>query len=187
MIFTSKTLLHPQEDSPRRSLSSMAREFRGDTEYSPFTPDSGFGGGQNSQDELKLFHAATAAPLSSSSAINRSHDRDSSQDEEVSAAMIIGDETGLDPDALDEMERKKERILLQSLRRKQQQEEVRQRKEMEAQKRKEEERFKEEEKNRKKEEEKQRRAIILEQYKIKKAMEEAEKEVLSFKFHSNFK
>lgn len=57
------------------------------------------------------------------------------------------------------------------------QEEQRQQKEMEALQRKDEERFKEEEKNRKKEEEKQRRAIILEQYKIKKAMEEAEKEV----------
>ena len=79
--------------------------------------------------------------------------------------------------AVDEMERKKEKILLQSLRRKQEQEEARQRKEQEAQKRKEEERFKEEEKQRKKEEEKARRAIILEQYKIKKAMEEAEKEV----------
>ena len=75
------------------------------------------------------------------------------------------------------MERKKEKILMQSLRRKQQQEEVRQQKELEAQKRKEEERAKEEEKQRKKEDEKARRAIIFEQYKIKKAMEEAEKEV----------
>ncbi len=80
------------------------------------------------------------------------------------------------------MERKKEKILLQSMRRKQQQEEIRQRKELEAQQRKEEERFKEEEKQRKKEEEKARRAIIFEQYKIKKAMEEAEKEV--YKFHT---
>ena len=66
---------------------------------------------------------------------------------------------------------------MQSMRRKQQQEELRQRKELEAQQRKEEERFKEEEKLRKKEEEKARRAVIFEQYKIKKAMEEAEKEV----------
>jgi calmodulin-regulated spectrin-associated protein len=80
-------------------------------------------------------------------------------------------------DALDEMERKKEKILMQSLRRKQQQEEARQRKEQEALQRKEEERAKEEEKQRKKEDEKARRAIIFEQYKIKKAMEEAEKEV----------
>ena len=74
------------------------------------------------------------------------------------------------------MERKKEKILMQSMRRKQQQEELRQQKEQEAQKRKEEERLKEEEKQRKKEEEKARRAIIFEQYKLKKAMEEAEKE-----------
>lgn len=75
------------------------------------------------------------------------------------------------------MERKKEKILMQSMRRKQQQEELRQRKEQEALQRKEEERAKEEEKQRKKEDEKARRAIIFEQYKIKKAMEEAEKEV----------
>ena len=75
------------------------------------------------------------------------------------------------------MERKKEKILMQSLRRKQQQEEARQRKEQEALQRKEEERAKEEEKQRKKEDEKARRQIIFEQYKIKKAMEEAEKEV----------
>jgi hypothetical protein len=56
-------------------------------------------------------------------------------------------------------------------------EEARQRKEQEALQRKEEERSKEEEKQRKKEDEKARRAIIFEQYKIKKAMEEAEKEV----------
>lgn len=82
------------------------------------------------------------------------------------------------------MERKKEKILMQSLRRKQQQEEIRQRKEHEAQQRKEEERAKEEEKQRKKEDEKARRAIIFEQYKIKKAMEEAEKEVRNM-FHAS--
>lgn len=63
------------------------------------------------------------------------------------------------------------------MRRKQQQEEICQRKELEAQQRKEKERFKEEEKQPKKEEEKARRAIIFEQYNIKKAMEEAEKVV----------
>ncbi len=83
------------------------------------------------------------------------------------------------------MERKKEKILMQSLRRKQQQEEARQRKEQEAHQRKEEERAKEEEKQRKKEDEKARRQIIFEQYKIKKAMEEAEKEVWNLlEFHN---
>lgn len=84
------------------------------------------------------------------------------------------------------MERKKEKILLQSMRRKQEQEEARQRKEREAEQRKEEERFKEEEKQRKKEEEKARRAVIFEQYKLKKAMEEAEKEVKSI-FYPGFR
>lgn len=67
--------------------------------------------------------------------------------------------------------------MMLSMKRKQEQEEARRRKEMEAQERKEAEKLKEEEKHRKKEEEKARREVILERYKIKKAMEEAEKEV----------
>ncbi|XP_046460078.1 patronin-like isoform X47 [Daphnia pulex] len=164
-----------REGSPRRSLSSMARENRDD--YSPFTPDSRDSGfGQNSQEELKLFNMATAIPgtLPGSDRTLRDYD---SQDDENPTGLVIGDElVNPDPDAMDEMERKKEKILMQSLRRKQQQEEARQRKEQDALQRKEEERSKEEEKQRKKEDEKARRAIIFEQYKIKKAMEEAEKE-----------
>lgn len=82
--------------------------------------------------------------------------------------------------AIDEMEKKKERILLLSLQRRQQQEEIKNKKEIEAQKRKEKEKEKEEMKLRKKEEEKQRRAMILEQYRIKKAIEEAEREVSNY-------
>ncbi|XP_069979773.1 patronin isoform X1 [Penaeus vannamei] len=74
------------------------------------------------------------------------------------------------------MEKKKERLMMLSMKRKQEQEEARRKKEMEAQERKEAEKLKEEEKQRKKEEEKARREVILERYKIKKAMEEAEKE-----------
>lgn len=79
--------------------------------------------------------------------------------------------------ALDEMERKKERIMLLSLQRRQQQEEMKQHKEQEAQRRRELEKLKQEERERKKEEERLRRAAILEQYKLKKAIEEAEREV----------
>jgi calmodulin-regulated spectrin-associated protein len=70
----------------------------------------------------------------------------------------------------------KKRIFLASLQRKQEQEEAKARKEQEAQARREREKAKEEEKARKKEEQIQRRAAILEQYKLKKAMEEAERE-----------
>ncbi|XP_063596399.1 patronin-like isoform X7 [Penaeus indicus] len=80
------------------------------------------------------------------------------------------------PSSVSEMEKKKERLMMLSMKRKQEQEEARRRKEMEAQERKEAEKMKEEEKQRKKEEEKARREVILERYKIKKAMEEAEKE-----------
>jgi calmodulin-regulated spectrin-associated protein len=79
--------------------------------------------------------------------------------------------------ALDEMERKKERIMLLSLQRRQQQEEMKQHKEQESQRRREMEKLKQEERERKKEEERLRRAAILEQYKLKKAIEEAEREV----------
>uniref|UniRef100_A0A0A9X248 Short spindle protein 4 n=1 Tax=Lygus hesperus TaxID=30085 RepID=A0A0A9X248_LYGHE len=88
--------------------------------------------------------------------------------------IVIG--STADPGALDEMEKKKERILLLSLQRRQAAEEARNRKEMEAARRREEENMKVEQKLRKKEDEKRRRAQILEQYKIKKAIEEAERE-----------
>lgn len=153
-------------------------------DYSPFTPDSRDSGfGHSSQDEMRLFHMATAAPGSLSIGAGgggygrRDANEPQDDDAERSAIVIVDEMTNPDPEALDEMERKKERILLQSMKRKQELEIARQQKEMEALQRKEEERAKEEEKQRKKEEEKARRAIIYEQYKIKKAREEAEKEV----------
>lgn len=72
------------------------------------------------------------------------------------------------------MERKKEKLVLLSLQRRQQQEEVKARKEIEAMTRREKEREKEEERIRKREEQAARRAAILEQHKLKKAIEEAE-------------
>lgn len=72
------------------------------------------------------------------------------------------------------MERKKEKIMLLSLQRRQQQEEAKARKEIEAMKRREREREKEDERTRKREEQAARRAVILEQHKLKKAIEEAE-------------
>ncbi|KAG7199626.1 hypothetical protein KM043_014228 [Ampulex compressa] len=91
--------------------------------------------------------------------------------------LIIGNQlANPDPNSMDEMERKKERIMLLSLQRRQQQEEMKERKEAEAQARREQEKLKAEERARKKEEERQRRAAILEQHKVKKAIEEAERE-----------
>ena len=78
--------------------------------------------------------------------------------------------------SVDEMERKKEKIMLLSLQRRQQQEEAKARKEIEAMKRREREQEKEDEKLRKKEEQMARRAQILEQHRLKKAIEEAERE-----------
>ncbi|XP_023036934.1 patronin isoform X19 [Drosophila willistoni] len=92
-------------------------------------------------------------------------------------ALVIGaDATSLDPDSVDEMERRKEKIMLLSLQRRQQQEEAKARKEIEASQKREKEREKEEERARKKEEQMARRAAILEQHRLKKAIEEAERE-----------
>ncbi|KPU76442.1 uncharacterized protein Dana_GF11779, isoform AK [Drosophila ananassae] len=92
-------------------------------------------------------------------------------------ALVIGvDATNLDPDSVDEMERRKEKIMLLSLQRRQQQEEAKARKEIEASQKREKEREKEEERARKKEEQMARRAAILEQHRLKKAIEEAERE-----------
>ncbi|VVC34989.1 Hypothetical protein CINCED_3A002661 [Cinara cedri] len=93
-----------------------------------------------------------------------------------SGVELIIENSNPDPVAIDEMEKKKERILLLSLQRRQQQEELKTKKEIEFQQRKEKEQLKDEIKQRKKEEEKRRRAVILEQYRIKKAIEEAERE-----------
>ncbi|XP_070069428.1 patronin isoform X34 [Drosophila takahashii] len=92
-------------------------------------------------------------------------------------ALVIGaDSTNLDPDSVDEMERRKEKIMLLSLQRRQQQEEAKARKEIESSQKREKEREKEEERSRKKEEQIARRAAILEQHRLKKAIEEAERE-----------
>ncbi|XP_060856051.1 patronin isoform X4 [Metopolophium dirhodum] len=112
----------------------------------------------------------SAVLQSSNSKINRSKISPST------GVELIIENQNPDPVAIDEMEKKKERILLLSLQRRQQQEEIKNKKEIEAQKRKEKEKEKEEMKLRKKEEEKQRRAVILEQYRIKKTIEEAERE-----------
>ncbi|XP_039954253.1 patronin isoform X10 [Bactrocera tryoni] len=125
--------------------------------------------------------SATAAALSSSPPITRSHQTTNAAGAGGSGsqakALVIGtDVTNLDRESIDEMERRKEKIMLQSLQRRQQQEEAKARKEIEAARKREMEREKEEEKARKKEEQMARRAAILEQHRLKKAIEEAERE-----------
>lgn len=96
--------------------------------------------------------------------------------------LIIDDaavQQQLDPDSVDEMERKKEKIMLLSLQRRQQQEEAKARKEVDAMQRREREQNKAEERERKREQQQARRAAILEQHKFKKAIEEAEQKGLT--------
>ncbi|XP_066144047.1 patronin-like isoform X5 [Euwallacea fornicatus] len=105
--------------------------------------------------------------------------REASQERQkvvAASALVIGDQSDADPDLIDEREKRKEKIMMLSLQRRQQQEEAKARKEAEAQRRKEIEKEKEEEKARRKEEQIARRTAILEQYKLKKAIEEAERE-----------
>ncbi|XP_066967185.1 uncharacterized protein Patronin isoform X7 [Macrobrachium rosenbergii] len=92
-------------------------------------------------------------------------------------ALIIGDDlVSNENSSASEMEKKKERLMMMSMKRKEEQEAARRKKEMEALAKREAEKEREDEKLRKKEEERARRELILERYKVKKAMEEAEKE-----------
>ncbi|XP_046402520.1 patronin isoform X4 [Ischnura elegans] len=94
-----------------------------------------------------------------------------------SVGLVVGvTPEALDPGTLDEMERRKERILLMSLQRRERQEEEKRRKEVEAMQRREDVKAREEERQRKREEERRRRAEILEKYRLKRAIEEAERE-----------
>ncbi|KAB7507571.1 Patronin [Armadillidium nasatum] len=91
-------------------------------------------------------------------------------------SLVIGEDLVNQDSSLNEMEKKKEKLMMMSMRRKQQQEEMKRKKEMEGELKREEEKLKEDMKQRKKEEERARRELILERHKIKKAIEEAEKE-----------
>ncbi|XP_014275240.1 patronin isoform X3 [Halyomorpha halys] len=118
----------------------------------------------NSVDETPLRPRVIHSPPGREERVPAPHD----------GAIVIGAHP--DPNELDEMEKKKERILMMSLQRRQAAEEARNLKEAEAARRRDLEKAKEEEKIRKKEEEKRRRAAILERHKVKKAIEEAERE-----------
>uniref|UniRef100_A0A0K2TD42 Patronin n=1 Tax=Lepeophtheirus salmonis TaxID=72036 RepID=A0A0K2TD42_LEPSM len=99
----------------------------------------------------------------------------SESDNSKSKGLIVGN-VETDATEQDEMQRKKERIMMQSLKRKQQSEETRIKKEEQARLRKAEDASKEEEKVRKKDEERARREAILEQHRLKKEMERLEME-----------
>ncbi|XP_045535124.1 patronin [Papilio machaon] len=91
------------------------------------------------------------------------------------AALLIG-ELNPDPNSAEEMERKKERIMLLSLQRRQRADEARARAEAAAAARRAREEAAQEQKLARKEEQARRREAILQQYKLKKAIEEAERE-----------
>ncbi|XP_037297737.1 patronin isoform X11 [Manduca sexta] len=91
------------------------------------------------------------------------------------AALVIG-EMNPDPNSAEEMERKKERIMLLSLQRRQRADEARARAEAAAAARRARDEAVQEQKQQRKEEQARRREAILQQYKLKKAIEEAERE-----------
>ncbi|CAH0405077.1 unnamed protein product [Chilo suppressalis] len=91
------------------------------------------------------------------------------------AAIVIADPDP-DPNSAEEMERKKERIMLLSLQRRQRAEEARVRSEQAANERRAREQAAAELRARRRSEQARRRDLILHQYKLKKAAEEAERE-----------
>ncbi|CAK1544321.1 unnamed protein product [Leptosia nina] len=91
------------------------------------------------------------------------------------AALVIGELTP-DPNSAEEMERKKERIMMLSLQRRQRAEEARVRAEANASARRAREEAAAELKATRREEQARRREAILHQYKLKKAIDEAERE-----------
>merc|ERR1712083_1012291 len=126
------------------------------------------------------FDVDPEVPLETMVALDPASDQSAESDQtdniKHNTGLIIGDDLvrAKDPSVMDEMARKKERIMMQSLRRKQQAEENRLRKLEEERLKKEEEARKEDERIRKKEEEKARKEAILEQHKLKKEMDRAE-------------
>ncbi|XP_055706496.1 patronin isoform X2 [Phlebotomus papatasi] len=125
--------------------------------------------------ERKSVERLNEEPKISPSSISHSESPNISRKGE-SLLLALDDSPRTDSSVLDEMERKKEKIMLLSLKRREQQEEVKARKELEAMRRREREAEKEAEKARKKEEMASRRQHIFEAYKLKKSLEEAERE-----------
>ena len=104
-------------------------------------------------------------------------------DSDESAAKPVGlviEDANLGDSDKSDMARKKEKIILQSLKRKQEAEERRIKREFENRQKKEEAALKAEEAQRKKEEEARRKEAILEAHKLKKEMEKAEEEGRKF-------
>ncbi|XP_028172023.1 patronin isoform X3 [Ostrinia furnacalis] len=119
-----------------------------------------------SQEEEFVVHRANVEPLRAAP---------ERRDAPEPAALVIG-ELNPDPTSAEEMERKKERIMLLSLQRRQRADEARARAEAAAAARRARDEAAAELKLSRKEEQARRRELILRQYKLKKAIEEAERE-----------
>ena len=126
----------------------------------------------------------TMAPMNPTS---ESEQSDAGGNRAHQTGLIIGDEMlNVDPNTQYEMQRKKERIMQQSLRRKEQAEQNKIKQDAEARRKREEEARIEEEKQFKKEEERLRKEAILEQFKMKKEMEKAEELVSFLNYDKNY-
>jgi calmodulin-regulated spectrin-associated protein len=130
---------------------------------------------------IPKFQVDPDVPLEAMVAIADGHsDQSESDGGRDLTGLIIGHGmvNATDPNVLDEMQRKKEKIMMQSLRRKQEGEENRLRKLEDDRTKKDAEAKRDDERARKKEDERARREAILEQHKLKKEMDRAEEEVL---------
>ena len=161
-----------RDNSPiRKPLKSYGNEskFGGDTKWNSYHRDDVDSSIKSPKTSLVPEPVLPAEP------VNEVHDT-SDTDSNKATRLIIGDQSFSEDTTPSDMAKKKEKIIMQSLRRKQMAEEKRLRREEENRIKKEEEAWKAEEVQRKKEEDARRKEAILEQYKLKKEQEKAEEE-----------
>lgn len=158
------------DESPSSGVSSLAHEAQGQS-------GSSSGGKVPGPVSFSVDVASDAVPREPPGA-----HRKSAEEDEYGAGgnsgigFVIGaDLVNPDPDAETEMQRRKEMIMMVCLKRKEEQEANRIAKEQANAAKRMREQQRREEQERKREEEKQRRQLILEQYRLRKAREEAEK------------
>ncbi|XP_022242530.1 calmodulin-regulated spectrin-associated protein 2-like isoform X2 [Limulus polyphemus] len=172
----------PKKPKPKlRPHSSKSQESSSKMQFSKpqdLKPSSSRGEARitdSSHHKIETLEAATKKPAESNNTLAKVQHQNSEKDASGVGFIIGADLVHPNPDAETEMQKKKEVIMMMSLKRRAEQEKKRIAKENENAKKKEQEIIKKEIQEKKKEEEKMRREKILEQYRQRKELEEAEK------------
>ncbi|XP_076361830.1 patronin-like isoform X2 [Tachypleus tridentatus] len=140
----------------------------------------------SSHHKTETLEAEREKPAESNNTLAKTQHQNSEKDVSGVGFVIGADLVHPNPDAESEMQKKKEMIMMMSLKRRAEQEKKRIAKENSNAKKKEKEIIKKEIQEKKKEEEKTRREKILEQYRQRKELEEAEKNGLPLPSGSGF-